>query len=199
MSDYKIILQKDIPERTHISGSRKSRLSATKSLADICDVFEFEPDDVIKPIGFWYSLKWYWIEELMRGYYYDEIDYTIDPNREYYVKSTTFVYDVDIDKNTFVNLDDKKGLDKILQLNTPSEMSAFFKEYGFDLGEDYVDEYIDWKKVYMDYGGIELAAGPLWDIRSKDINHGPEWFTRAWDISSGCVWNDELVKLKWIG
>lgn len=180
MSDYKIILQKDIPERTHISGSRMSRLSATKSLAAISRVFGNEPDDNIKPDAFRYSIRWYWIEELMRGYYYDEIDYTVDPNREYYVDSTIFIYDVNVDKNTFVNLDDKKGFDKILQLNTKEDMSAFFKEYGFDLGKDYVDEYIDWKKVYMDYGGIELAAGPLWDI------------------SSGCVWNNELVKLKWI-
>lgn len=197
MSNYKIILQKDIPERTHISRYHMDRLSSTRSLASINLIFENKPEDNFKPDGFWVSIKWFWIEELMKGYHYDKIDYTIDPNRKYYVDSTFFVYEVCIDENTFVGLNDKKGLNKIIQLKSYDDMLAFFDKYGFDLGKEFPKEYIDWKKVYMDYGGIELSAGSLWDIRLRNKFYGRRWWY-GWDISSTCIWNDELVKLRWI-
>lgn len=197
MSNYKIILQKDIPERTHISRYHMDRLSSTRSLASVNLIFENKPEDNLKPDGFWASIKWYWIEELMKEYHYDKIDYTIDPNRKYYVDSTIFVYEVCIDKNAFVSMDGKKGLDKIIQLKSYDDMLAFFDKYGFDLGKEFRKEYIDWKKVYMDYGGIELSVGSLWDIRLRNKIYGKRWYS-GWDISSLCIWNNELVKLRWI-
>ena len=197
MSNHKIILQKDIPKRTHISHNRMTRLSSTKSLFSINMIFDSEPNKILKPDGFWASIKWYWIEELMKGYHYNEIDYTFDPYRKYYVDPEIFVYEVNIDENTFVNLNEKKGLDKILQLKTYSDMLNFYDKYGFDIKEDSLYEYIDWKKVYMDYGGIELSVGSLWDLRINNKNLKRRWYS-GWDISSVCIWNNELVKLKWI-
>jgi len=133
----------------------------------------------------------------MLGYQYWDIDYTIDPNRKYYVRSYICVYDVNILDNTFTNIDGPKGISKILQLNTYDDMLKFYDKYGYDIGKKYVDERIDWKKVYCDYGGIELAAGPLWDFREIGF-YGHRWWY-GWDISSGCIWNGELVnKIKWI-
>ena len=195
MSNYKIILQKDIPERTHISRYHMNRLSSTKSLFSIGMVFGSEPQKILKPDGFWASIRWYWIEELMKGYHYNEIDYTIDPNREYYVDSEIFVYEVQIDEKSFVNLDGKKGLDKVLQLKTYNDMLNFYDKYGLHIEEENLYEYIDWKKVYAEYGGIELSVGSLWDIRLKNKILKRRWYN-GWDISSVCIWNNELVKLK---
>jgi len=188
--EYKKILQKDIPERTVLAGYGTDHVIATHSLAAISRIFAEE--NTSKPDGFWYSLKWYWIEELFRGYYYWDINYTIDPERVYYVDVQDFVYDIDIDDSMFVGIGDKKGINKILQLKNYGDMIAYYDQYGYDVDGR---EYINWKKVYADYGGIELSVVQL----EKYFDSTKMRWWLGWDIASGCLWNGDLVKsIKWI-
>jgi len=188
--ERKKILQKDIPERTVLAGYGMDHVIATYSLASISRIFTEKR--IRKPSGFWYSLKWYWIEELFKGYYYREIDYSIDPERVYRVNVDDFVYDIGIDNCVFVEIGGKKSISKILQLKNYEDMLAFYDEYGYDKDDE---EYINWKKVYVDYGGIELAV--IQQEKYFDTMKMKWWF--GWDIASGCLWNGDLVKsIKWI-
>jgi len=193
MSDnYKIILQKDVPERMAISGYGLKRLKNTRSLSDIKNIFEDRTH--IKPQGFWYSLKWYWIANLNEGYDYWNIDYSIDDNRKYFVTDRGFLYDITIDDNKFVHLGDKKNINKIIQIRNYEDMLDFFGEYKHSDSTDR-HEIIDWKKVYMDYGGIELAVIKHQSYFDQEKRR---WWLN-WDVASGCVWNSDVVqKIKWI-
>lgn len=94
---------------------------------------------------------------MSKDYHYDKIDYTIDPNRKYYVNENRFLYNIQIKDKTFTHIGGKKGLDKIIQIRDHREMIDFFKEYMHPKTTE-MRQKIDWTKVYMEYGGIELAV-----------------------------------------
>ena len=54
---------------------------------------------------------------------------------------------------------------------------------------------IDWTKVYMEYGGIELAV--THHEKYLDMT-GIKWWS-GWDVASGCIWNGDVIeKIEWI-
>jgi len=53
MFEYKVILQKDIPERTVLAGYGTDHVIATHSLASISRIFRKGPKEDDKPDGFW--------------------------------------------------------------------------------------------------------------------------------------------------
>lgn len=198
-NNYKIILQKDVPERTRLSKFGIDYVSNTILMNSIISIFKNEVNT--KPFGFWYSLKWYWIDNLMNGYEYWNIDYSADDNRKYYITDKFYLYGVDIDTTVFTSLSGKKGINKILLLKNYSDMLKFYKKYKQIYEKDPMEEYIDWKKVYMDYGGIELAVIHLENYFSGESTVDPSLWNDAdkvkwwhnWDIASGCVWNNEII------
>ena len=104
---------------------------------------------------------------MTKDYHYHDIDYSINPNRKYYVNENWFLYDIQIDEETFTHVGKKKGLDKVIQLRNQTDIIKFYEEHKYiynDKNDDENDnefEKIDWRKVYMDYGGIELAVPHL--------------------------------------
>lgn len=188
----KYILQKDIPERMTESNFGLKHLRNDISLINIQCIFKKKKYS--KPTGFWYSLKWFWLANQEKGFHYDQIDYSIDNNREYYVNENWFLYDIQIDDKTFTHIGNKKGLDKIIQIQDYKDMVDFYEEYKHPESED-DEEFIDWKKVYMDYGGIELAVTHHEKYLGK---YTIKWWA-GWDIASGCVWNGDVIKkIRWI-
>lgn len=198
----KYILQKDVPERMAESNFGLRYLRNDISLMNVQRIFnkKLEPHD--KPVGFWYSLKWYWLDNLAKGYHYSDIDYSIDPYRKYYVNEDWFLYDIQIDNGTFTHMGGKKGLDKIIQLRDEKDTIDFYEEYKYS--NDDFSERIDWKKIYMDYGGIELSVTHLEELFSKNNSKYMKkekkygWWL-SWDIASGCIWNGDVIKkIRWI-
>lgn len=203
----KYILQKDVPERMSESNFGLKYLRNNISLVNIQHIFDKRMEPHGKPSGFWYSLKWYWLDNTARDYYYHDIDYSIDPNRKYYVNENWFLYDIQIEDETFTHIGGKKGLDKVIQIRNQKDITDFYEEYKYLEDDDSDDddfEKIDWRKVYMDYGGIELAVPHLEkyinfnldEIEKDDYRVG--WFY-GWDVASGCIWNGDVVKkIRWI-
>lgn len=200
----KYILQKDVPDRmTKTTTFGLKRIMNSVSLINIERIFDKRLESHMKPSGFWYSLKWYWLANLAEDYHYDQIDYSIDDNRMYYISDKSFLYDIQIDDETFTYIGGKKGLDKIIQIRNQKDIVNFYEEYRYTPKDDDTFEIIDWKKVYMDYGGIELAVTHLEELFGKDIEKYIEgqkvgwWF--GWDVASGCIWNGEVIKkIRWI-
>jgi thiaminase len=70
------------------------------------------------------------------------------------------------------------------------DFEVFHKRYSKKLkiiysNEFISNEFINWKKVAKDYGGIEIC--PCIPVYKKYI-----WFA-LWDVASGCVWNTESI------
>ena len=59
---------------------------------------------------------------MAKDYHYSDIDYSIDPYRKYYVNENWFLYDIQIDDNTFTHIGEKKGLDKVIQIRNKKEI-----------------------------------------------------------------------------
>lgn len=186
--ENKIILQKYIPERNHLTRRNKiDRLDNAFFLSCIMYVF-MSKNALIKPVGFWYSLKWYWIENLNISMQYTEIEYEKNDKKVYEVLQNQYLYEVVLQENVFVNLQNK-GLNKILLLEKWEDFELFYEIYKYTDKDDDFSKRIDWKKVYMDYGGIELRTVHLdklfkWTYRNW-------WY--GWDIPSGCIWNKDLI------
>lgn len=105
---YKYILQKDVPERMALSHFRLNSMRNDISLINIAYIFNGKSHS--KCLGFWYSIKFYWLDDLQKGYRYRDIDYSIDDYRKYYTDSNRFLYDVQIDESTFTYIGEKKRL-----------------------------------------------------------------------------------------
>lgn len=181
---YKTILQKDIPERNHLSDRKINNLDNSFFLECIMYIFTSK-NQMIKPLGFWYSLKWYWIENLSLSWDYMSINYLPEPNKIYSLGSD-FLYEVILADNVFTDIN-HKGLNKILLLNTYSDLEVFYDTYKLD--DDKTRwERINWRKVYMDFGGIELSNIHL----DKLLTKFAWWY--GWDVPSGCIWNIDLIK-----
>lgn len=188
----KKILQKDIPPLNHLSTHKFEKLSNAFFIS--CIIYIFTSDNknsLLKPLGLWYSLKWYWIENIYNGMRYDEIDYTINDNKIYEVDADKYLYKVELFQDAYTNLN-FKSLNKILKLEKYEDFLEFYKIYKYenpDANNEYEGwEQINWKKVYMDYGGIELS-----DIFLEKVYASRKWWW-GWDIPSGCVWNKDLIK-----
>lgn len=127
----KYILQKDVPERMAKSNFGLKYLRNDISLMNVQRIFNKKLEPHQKPSGLWYSLKWYWLGNLREDYHYDQIDYSIDDYRKYYVNEKSFLYDIQIDENTFTYIGKKKGLDKIIQIRNEKEIVDFYEEYKY--------------------------------------------------------------------
>ncbi len=182
----KHILQKDIPDRNHLSNNKINYLYNSFFLDGIYHVFTSK-SPIDKPEGLWYSLKWYWIENLSVGMRYYEIDYTKKDKKVYTLDNEEYLYKIELQKNVHTNINDSKGLNKILLLKKYKDCKKFYDKYKYEESSHPKRKWIEWKKVYMDYGGIELADIHLEKSQIK------EWFF-AWDVPSGCIWNKDLIK-----
>lgn len=184
--ENKIILQKNIPERNHLSPYKINYLDNSFFLSCITYLFTSK-NTIIKPLGLWYSLKWYWIENLSIGMYYSEIEYKKNDNKVYEIQNE-YLYEIILQPNIFSNLENK-GLNKILILEKLEEFRKFYDTYKYlNINDD--DEKIDWKKVYMDYGGIEIR-----NVHLEEVFANSKKFWYGWDVPSGCIWNKDLIKI----
>ena len=191
----KIILQKGIPDRNRLSRFKINAIHNSFLLGNISTAFEGKNSG--KPYGIWYSLKWYWINNMQLAYHYHDIDYSVDPEREYRFNASFFLYDVKINDNAFVYLGGRKGLNKILVLRDKKDTEIFYDLYK-KMPEDASWQYIDWKKVYVDYGGLEVRMSPMTGY-FKFGTYDKVWWWFGWDVASGCIWNGDLIEsTKWI-
>ena len=115
-----------------------------------------------KPIGLWYSVgnEWLgWCKENMSGWIYPY--------------------------NYILKLD----MAKMLLLTNSGQVNWFnnkYKIYPYD--EIKSIHYIDWERVALKYGGIEINPY-LWEMR---LSISSLWYS-AWDCASGCVWNKGVI------
>ena len=127
-----------------------------------------------KPQGLWYGCGDEWLKWSRRELPSD------------YINSMKHIYKIELN---YATINEKDTYDRVLKLSTPEEMSDFDYEYGT---ENYSDRGIDWKRVSIDYGGIEIC--PYQQDEAKFLN----WYY-SWDVASGCVWDKGAVKIvEWL-
>lgn len=150
----------------------------------------------LKPSGFWYGLKHYWMDF-----------YTNDWKRK---KATKFKYDgfiykISINKNIFTSID-SPDKNKILQIKNKKDLKKMEQIYNISNKETKnldkkigsTNIYVNWKKVAKDFGGIEIKYNP-WDSldyygpNNSNKNYLPFWYT-TWDVPSGCIWSWFILK-----
>lgn len=116
----------------------------------------------LKPAGLWYGIgsEWLdWCKSEMPGW----------------VHPYNYVLELDIAK--------------MLIITNLEEFDRFYEEYNFcPCDESSGIRYIDWKRVVLKYGGIEISPY-LWE-RRLDINS--MWYY-GWDCASGCVWYKDII------
>lgn len=187
MDTYKSILQKDIPPLNHLSGWGKFELNNAYFLYSITTIFTTSgKDERMKPLGLWYSLKWYWIENLNIGMRYFEIDYKKNDEKIYDIGNDEYLYKVELIDDVYTDLN-TKSLNKVLRLEKYKDFLKFYDIYKY-VNIDNDLEQINWKKVYVHYGGIELST-----IHLKKVFATMKWWW-GWDVPSGCIWNKDLIK-----
>lgn len=178
---YKIVKNNKIPFRTVLS-SKKINL--------INKCYEQNPTQ-FKPTGFWYGIKYYWLDFMM--YDYGLEDYTVEPTfkpkkNEHYYKG--FLYEVVIPFNIFINITHKPSQNKILILKTKSDMIRFTKKYG-ERSKIFYGVGINWNNVMEEYGGIEILYKQNTGSNMNYIFH--YWYS-LFDVPSGCIWNYNIIK-----
>lgn len=112
-----------------------------------------------KPSGLWYGIDYAWLEWCESESFC----------------SYKYTYKLDVDESKLLIL---PTVDAILAFNAEYAAPAF---YGWHT--------IDWPRVALKYGGIEIAPYQ-WDLR---FNNRTRWYY-GWDIASGCIWDASLVK-----
>lgn len=131
-----------------------------------------------------------------------DIDYKRNDNKIYDINKDDNLYKVELIDDVYANLD-TKSLNKVLRLETYKDFKNFYEIYKYvnkDPNDRYKDwQQINWKKVYVDYGGIELTSmhfekmfvgvDKKYENKIKYI----KWW-REWDVPSGCIWNKDLIK-----
>lgn len=197
MIPHKTILQKDIPEYNHIAEHKIEKLENASFLNSINYIFTVKNKyPLLKPLGLWYGLKWYWIENLNIGMEYNKIDYNRNDNKVYEIKSEEYLYKIELVDNVYINLNNmdrnSRAFDKILKLEEYEDFKKFYEIYKYESKNpesDYTGwDQINWKKVYMQYGGIELST-----IHLDKVFASTKWWW-GWGVPSGCVWNRDLIK-----
>jgi len=180
----KLIKQKDIQHRNHLSKNKFNELNNAFFLTSIMFIFSIK-NSIDKPVGFWYSLNWYWIENLNIGMRYTDINYEKNDDSVYNIYDK-YLYKVEIKENSYTNIE-YNGLDKILVLDEYKDFKIFYNKYKLDI-QSFRQE-IDWKKFYGDYGGIEIR-----NIHSNkfSIKKKTKWWY-GWDVPSGWIWNKDLM------
>ena len=144
--------------------------------------------DKFKPKGFWYSCynSWYnWLRGEMPEWLFK------------------YIHKINIKRNIITNIQNKDK-DKLLVINNIKDFDILIEEYGFicktmskqykTMSKQYKKAYrkkkyycnwIDWRKVSKDYGGIEIC--PL--LKDGRVYL---WYS-IWDVGSGCIWNIEKI------
>ena len=99
-----------------------------------------------------------------------------------------YIHKINIKLNIITDIWNKDK-NKLLVIKTITDFEMFHKRYRKKLkiisSNEFIHEFINWKKVTKDYGGIEIC--PCVSRYKKYI-----WFS-LWDVASGCVWNTESI------
>ena len=99
-----------------------------------------------------------------------------------------YIHKINIKSNIITDIWNKDK-NKLLVIKNISDFEVFHKRYRKKLkiihSNEFIHEFINWKKVVKDFGGIECC--PNVSIYKKYI-----WFS-LWDVASGCVWNTESI------
>lgn len=169
--------------------------------------------DYFKPIGLWYSMKHYWLENLDLEYRHDLINYKIPPKpAKQYDITGRYLYEIQIKpryKTDINNIDPNK----LLVIRTVSDLNKFSKKYKssrrtftklFDkihsnlITKDtklirpvVVDAVfdLDWYKISKDFAGIEI---PVFLKKTHTLFGKTPWYY-GWDIASGNIWNMVVI------
>jgi hypothetical protein len=121
-----------------------------------------------KPNGLWYSYysSWYkWILE-----------------NELYVRLYKYIHHIGIANKSLTNIYEQ-DYNKILVIKNTTDFDIFHNKYKIKM-KTY--DCINWKKVSIDYGGIEFVPYLL-ERRKID------WYY-TFDIAGGCIWNNKIIK-----
>jgi len=127
-------------------------------------------DGRYKPAGLWYSLNTEWVDWLTGENWLERIAAN--------------------------NIEIEVDLSKVLVLDTLEKIIDFQLEYKMFALERLL-EVINWKRVALDYTGIEIRD--FNDLKWQGYETpgfpmaGFTWFY-GWDVSSGCVWDLSAVK-----
>ena len=157
-------------------------------------IFNFEykykqPNQGLKPNGFWYSCYDSWYEWCLQNM----------PSGLH-----KYIHKININKNVFTDIKNKDK-NKLLVINNIKDFDIFNKKYQgikFDDKNDFANIYgvdnsnfwekkgggtnlIKWDKVSQDFGGIEIC--PYLLKRKYYL-----WYN-VFDVASGCVWNIKSI------
>jgi hypothetical protein len=181
------------PYRTHISLTKIEKLTNEKLNKTFINQH-------LKPYGFYYSIK-------------DEWYIFFNNKMEIYFKHwLKYIYEVKLNNNIFININDKPDTTKILLIKNIKNIDIFIKKYC-----NYKEKYkLDFYKLRKSYGGIEIHNPhklALQIIKSKyNLNSISEYlfirnnfndnykiynliiFLLSLDVSGGCIWDINLIK-----
>ena len=220
-SVIKYIKQKNVPYRNHLD--RRGSLKFLKK--DIKDIKVLTKKDLVnakqkkgrfKPIGFWYGIKHYWLDMVIRYGMSDfELDFKKDdPNYKYDITNYK-LYEVVLKKGSITTLD-KPNKNKILVIRTYKDLIDFTNKYAVSkktklkypnyitqkvkYSRDHTRDLVNWIKVSKDFAGIEIPKhfpkALMFDIPHPKIGielYHVYWYY-GWDVPSGCVWNVSVIK-----
>jgi hypothetical protein len=187
------------PYRTHISFTKIKELFNEKLDDNILN-------QKLKPIGFYYSFKDEW--------------YNFLNNEMNYKKQIKYIYELKLNSNLFININDKPDINKILLIKNIDNIDIFIKKYCSNK-EIYK---ININKLQNSYGGIEIHnphklalqiikikynfnsmveyLNSQYSINLNNKNNNKNnykyynfiIFLDVLDVSGGCIWNTDLIK-----
>ena len=155
----------NLPKRNRIDGNKKK-------------IFREKYKNYInqgKPNCFWYSCYNSWYNWIIK----EGMDSLLH----------NYIHKINIKSNIITDIWNKDK-NKLLVIKNISDFEVFHKRYSkkskiIHSNEFISNEFINWKKVANDFGGIECC--PYIPVYKKYI-----WFS-LWDVASGCVWNTESI------
>ncbi len=114
----------------------------------------------VKPKGVWYACGNEWLELVKKQVVKREINY---------------LYEIEL------------NYEKTLKIGNQEEFIAFEDKYGKKKDPNSDDIYINWGKVRLEYGGIEICP------HQKELSYD-HWWYYSWDIASGCIWRPSAIQ-----
>jgi hypothetical protein len=153
-----------LPKRNKISNSKKINLNE-----------KFTNKTAQKPSGIWYACSKSWFNWIIK----QDIP-------EWFHK---YIHKISLNKGVLTNINNKDP-NKLLIIKNTKDFDLFNKAYGVLLptymrSKGYHNYYINWKKVSMDFAGIEICP---YLINRKKYS----WYL-TWDVASGCIWNTSII------
>ncbi len=156
----------------------------------------------LKPNGFWYGLRHYWLDFYTNGWARKEASK---------FKYKGFIYEIKISKDLFTTID-APDKNKILLIKSIKDLKTLEQIYDNKIMINKKENkeiselekligkptlFVNWTQVAKDFGGIEIKHNP-WSngqtiVNDNYHNYLPFWFS-AWDVPSGCIWSYDLLK-----